>query len=43
MGELLRLTHDEDGLRLVSELVDGMLVVDIVEMEGVRRTGGGGL
>lgn len=43
MGELLRLTHDDDGLRLVSELVDGMDAVGIVEMEGVLRTGGGGL
>lgn len=42
VGELLRLTHDDDGLRLVRELVEG-LFVEIVEMEGVLRTGGGGL
>lgn len=42
MGELFRLTDDEDGLRLVRELADG-LFVEIVEMEGVLRTGGGGL
>lgn len=34
--------HDDDGLRLVKELADG-LVVEMVEMEGVLRTGGGGL
>ena len=43
MGELLRLMQDDDGLRLVREPADDGVGVEMVEMEGVLRTGGGGL
>lgn len=41
VGELLRLVLEDDGLRLHKELTDG-IGDGMVEMDGVRRTGGGG-